>query len=225
MEPTAFDKEYLPSTLEHRPLHVPEKVMLKRYFECDGQDDLDAFPHWEKADAPALQLLEAWVWGMRYWGRETIFRLALAGYRLCKSRWQEGDAGAGLDTNVKTVKMGGDGATMAVVTEACLRWAKLPGEAIAQEIEGLRGETPELWLAREVPEEDRESVFAWTLIANDRMAATILLHRDAAVQQAAQAIVCGAKALLATGHDLDAAVRKTREFVVLDLRQWMGRKW
>jgi hypothetical protein len=106
-----------------------------------------------------------------------------------------------------------------------MRWAKLPGELIAQEIEGLRGEAPEDWLLREVPEEDHQSVFAWTLIANDRMAATILLHRDLAIQQAAQAIVCGAKALCATSYDLPSAVEKTREFVILEMRQWMGRKW
>lgn len=219
------DIEFFPSTVEHRPLHAPEKVMLKRHFEEDGSRDLGVFDHWEKSEGEALRLLEAWVWGMRYWGRETLFRIAWVAYRLCQSRWKVGDEGAGADTNVKTVKMG-SGRSLSEVLEACMRWAVLPGEKIAYEIMQLReGERPEEWIAREVPPEDQESVFAWTLIASDRMSATILVPRDEAACQAAQALVCGARALMATGLDEEAAVRETRAYTIKEMRAWMGRKW
>jgi hypothetical protein len=217
------DMEFLPSTLEHRPLKDVEKTMLLQHFGTTGAQDLETLEHWAQADREDLRLLEAWVWGMRYWGRETLFRVALYGFMLCKSLWDKGDQG-GNKHQVSTVKMG-QGGSLQEMLDACLRWAKLPGEEAAKAILALRGENPELWIAREVPVEDRRSVFACTLIGCDRMAAAVLLPRDQAARMAGQAMVCGALALEAIGHSPEQATRLARGYLVREMRTWFGRKW
>lgn len=196
--------------------------MLLKHFETSGQFDLGSLTHWEKANSEALKELEAWVWGMRYWGRETLFRIGLYGFMLCKSLWDKGDAGE--SSQVKTVKMG-SGGTLQEMLDTCMRWAKLPGEAVAFSILQLRGEGPEAFLSREVPTEDQEGVFAFTLLACDRMAGTVVEPRDKAACMAGQAMVCGARALMASGMAEKEAVEAARAFLIREMRTWFGPKW
>lgn len=199
-----------------------EKAMLKRHFEQDGTDYLDELEHWDLAESLRLQTLEAWTWAMRYWGRETLFHLSLYAFRLCKSLW--GTPEAGDDAQIKKVILG-PGGTMQDLHDLCIRWAKLPGEEIANAVMEMRGEDPMSWIEREMRPEDRQSVYAFTLIAAHRMASTILEPRDQAARMAAQSLVCAAKALAATGKDEDAAVKATRDHVILEMRRWFGHKW
>lgn len=215
-------REFLPSTLEHRPLKSVEKVMLKVHFELDGSEYLDELAHWEKADSPALKTLEAWTWGMRYWGRETLFHLSLYAFQCCKSLWGKQEEGADADVGQVMV---GPGGTHSDLLDLCLQWAKLPGEEIAQAVFDNRGEDPELWMNASLGPDHRMGVHACTLIAAHRMASTILEPRDQAARMAAQSLVCAAKAFMATGKDESEAIQAARDFVILEMRRWFGHKW
>jgi|GEM_PF-3091332 hypothetical protein len=219
---TAFPEEFMPSTLEHRPLKNVEKAMLKRYFETTGEEHLGELANWEWANTEALKTLEAWAWGIRFWGRETLFHVSMQGFLLCRSCWsklEQAEQGAEVQAILSR------GLDLPVVLQNCRKWAKLPGEEIAKAVWESRGDDPMKWIESDLAPHERQHTLALTMIAAHRMASTVLLPRDEAARMAGQTLICSTLALQHTSLAESEAVSRTRAFVSTEMRKWFGRKW
>jgi hypothetical protein len=219
---TAID--FFPSTLEHRPLHTPEKVELKKYFALSGADEYEGHTPSPYAISRELADFEAWVWGLRFWGRECIIRGTVAALRILEEAWDSGLQDAG-DDPVPLAAAHDTVLSPAEAASAALYWANIPGEEKALRIMELRKPLPEEWMEADMHEKLQAKPFLWGAMAAYHVIAGILIKRDPAAAGLAQACVGAVRVRMLAGRTAAQAVEDVKGRMILDLRAWMGYKW
>jgi hypothetical protein len=216
--------EFFPSTLEHRPLHVPEKAALKAYFAVSGDDAVEDFVPSAYAIHPELIALEAWIWGMRFWGRETLVRAAVGATPILVAAW---DAGLAVSD--------GDEVSMALAYEQIISpaeaisiahyWAQIPSEEKAIRVLEKHKLLPEEWFVEPLHAKLQGKPFFWGALAGASVVPSIFVNRDPAAQYVA-VVCCGAaRVRMLAGRSPADAVTDVRESIILNLRKWMGYRW
>lgn len=216
--------DFFPSTLEHRPLHHPEKVALKQYFESTGADEHEGFTPSAYAVTPALADFEAWVWGMRLWGRECTVRGTVAVVQLLADAWEAATV-AGESDDVLLATAYSSVLTPAEAASAANYWANIPSEEKAQRIMELERALPAQWLEEPMHGRLQGKPFFWGALAAWRLMQGILLKRDPAAVGLAEACCGAARMRMLAGETDVEAVAFVRGRMVLALRAWMGYKW
>lgn len=218
------ENDFFPSTLEHRPLHLPEKVELKKYFAVSGADEYEGFTPSVDAHCTELADFEAWVWGLRLWGRECIIRASVAATQVLAADWEaalergEGDV-------VSVAAAYSEILTPAEAASAALFWANVPGEEKAIRIMELEKPLPEEWTTEPLCATLQQRPFYWGTYAGWALMQGILNKRDPAAMILARACCGAARVRMLAGRTPAAAVSEVRERVILALRRWMGHKW
>lgn len=218
------DLDFFPSTTEHRPLHVPEKVALKQYFAASGAHEHEGLTLSPYANTPELADLEAWVWGLRFWGRECLVRTAMASALLLQTDWDAGLAASD-----------GDLVSVAAAYEQILTpaeahgfgayWVHIPSEEKAARLLACEKPLPEEWFHDPLHAELQGKPFFWGALAGWHLILAIFLKRDPTAARVAQICVGAARSRMLAGRSPAAAVQEVRETIILALRKWMGYKW
>jgi hypothetical protein len=193
------ENDFFPSSMEHRPLHVPEKVQLKLYFERTGEDEHEGFTPSSYAISYELADFEAWIWGMRFWGRECTVRAGIACNRVLAAEWDAAINAIGYD--------------------------HIPSEEKAIRIMEREKPLPEEWFSEPLHAELQQKPFFWGALAAWRLMQGILIKRDPAAVGLAEAACAAARARMLVGRTPTDAVADVKAKIVLDLRTWMGHKW
>jgi hypothetical protein len=226
MEEDSIDSQYdfLPSTVEHRPLHTPEKVELKKYFELSGATEHEGYLPSVYATSQALADLEAWQWGMRLWGRECTVRCAASAVYLLSEIWDQSLGGNQGDEVLKEVAYEKIKSPHECASKA-IYWANTPSEEKALRIMEKIQPLPEDWFKSPKHEDLQSKVFFWGALSGWKLLEAILAKRDEAAQGVALSMSAAARALMLMGKTEEEAIQATRSRVILDLRTWMGYKW
>ena len=216
--------EFMPSTIEHRPLHHAEKVALKEYFSRSGEGEYEGFHPSQYAISKALADFEAWAWGLRLWGRECHVRATAAATGLLADLWDEG-----------LVNADGDPIPFAAVHSQILSpreavsiafyWANIPSEKKAYQIWEKIKSPPAAWFETPLHEKLQEKAFFWGALAADALVHAVFEKRDQAGKMATIAFGGAARALMNTGLSEEDAIVAVRKRVTEELREWMGYKW
>ncbi|HEX2899429.1 MAG TPA: hypothetical protein VHS96_06890 [Bacteroidia bacterium] len=218
------EHDFFPSTLEHRPLHIPEKTQLKRYFERTGADEHEGYTPSGYAISTELADLEAWIWGMRFWGRECTVRAGVAATRVLAKEWEVGLVAVGHDPIPNAAIHSLILSPLEGISSANY-WANIPSEEKAIRIMALEKPLPDAWYAEPLHAELQEKPFFWGALAAWRLMRGILIKRDPAAMGLAEAACAAARARMLAGRSPEEAVADVRAKVIADLREWMGRKW
>jgi hypothetical protein len=219
---TAID--FFPSTLEHRPLHTPEKVELKKYFALSGADEYEGFTPSPYAISQELADFEAWVWGLRFWGRECTIRGSVAALRILEEAWEAGLPTAG-DDPIPLAAAHNTVLSPAEAASAALYWANIPSEEKAIRILELQKPLPNQWLESPLNERLQDKPFFWGAMAAVHVIAGIIIKRDPAAMGLAQACSGAVRVRMLAGQTTAEAVAEVKGRMILDLRAWMGYKW
>lgn len=212
---------FYPSSLEHRPLMRVEKTELLNYLEREGGDQLGELPCTRYASEPALQSLEAWIWGMRFWGREVLVRSTFPILQMLLPLWEP-----------EVEAHGGDAVSQAVIfktltpvaqqVSAVQNWAERPGLSTAR-IAGQRYRRfPEAWHGEE-GRTLRKRVFFWIAQAGNAAVYSVIAHRDEAARWAGECAIAGTYVLMSKGHKRETAVPIIRTTLREGLRDWLLR--
>ena len=218
------ENDFFPSTLEHRPLHVPEKVELKKYFERTGADEHEGYLISDFAIDPALGDLEAWIWGMRFWGRECIVRAGMAATRMLMEAWEIGLKTIA-DDPVPLAAAHGTVLTPAEAVSAAQYWANIPSEEKAERIMELVKPMPAEWLESNMLATLEGRPFFWGALAAEQLILGILIKRDEAAVGLARAVCGAARMRMNQGLAPATAAEEIKRQIIADLRAWMGYKW
>jgi hypothetical protein len=216
--------DFFPSTLEHRPLHVPEKVALKQYFAVSGADEYELYTPSMYAITRELADLEAWAYGLRLWGRECIVRATCAATQMLAEAWEAGLAASD-----------GDAVSVAVAYEQVLSpadavsimhyWGNIPSEEKAIRIMERELPLPDDWFVEPLHSTLQAKPFFWGALAGWHLVLGILIKRDPAAVLLAQACCGAARMRMLAGRSPEQAAAEVRDRMILALRTWMGRKW
>jgi hypothetical protein len=220
----ASESEFFPSTLEHRPLHSPEKHALKKYFECSGADEYEGFTPSSYAITPELADFEAWIWGMRFWGRECLVRGSVAALYLLADAWEDYHGDGQGDEVVKEAAYG-KAITPQDAATAALYWANIPTEEKANRTLQLIQPLPEEWFVSPLHEVLQGRPFFWGALAGNRVLRSILEKRDPSAEHDALACCAAARMRMLAGESAADAVAYVRAKMILALRTWMGHRW
>ncbi len=218
------ENDFFPSTLEHRPLHDPEKVALMNYFAASGADEHEGFVPSVYATCTELADLEAWVWGLRMWGRECIVRATDAAAQMLAEAWEAAlILGEGDDVSEATAysRM----LSPAEAISATHYWVNIPSEEKAFRIMKLEKPLPENWFEEPKHTRLQAKPFFWGALAGWHLMLGILIKRDPAAVLLAQACCGAARARMLAGRSPAEAVAEVRARMILALRTWMGYKW
>lgn len=218
------EHEFLPSTLEHRPLHHQEKVALKAYFKVSGENEYEAFQPTKYATSKALADLEAWGWGFRMWGRECHVRATAAAVGFLGDLWDNA-LGAAADDPVPLAAAHSVIMSPAEAVSSAFYWANIPGELKASRIMERIKPLPAAWLEEPMHSELRQKVFIYGAMAGKVLLDAILEKRDIAAQGASIAYSGAAIAKMLMGSTEEEAIQALRFRIIEDLRAWMGYKW
>ncbi len=218
------ERDFFPSSMEHRPLHVPEKTQLKRYFEFTGADEYEGFTPSLYAISTELADFEAWIWGMRFWGRETTVRAGIAVCRVLATEW-DGALGAVGQDPIPNSAAHSLVLSPAEAVNYGNYWVNIPSEEKAIRIMELEKPLPEEWYSEPFHTELQAKPFFWGALAAWRLMQGILIKRDPAAVGLAEAACAAARARMLAGLTPADAVADVKAKIVLDLRTWMGRKW
>jgi hypothetical protein len=217
-------EEYFPSTLEHRPLHIPEKMALKAYFEVTGADEGEGYVPSVYAIHPELVLLESWIWGMRFWGRECLVRGTAGVTQILVAAWE-----AGLATS------DGDEVSIALAYDQILSpaeaisiahyWAHIPSEEKANRILEKHKLLPEAWFEEPLHAQLQGKPFFWGALAGVTLVPSIFVIRDEAATMMARVCCGAARVRMLAGRSPADAAADVRATMILTLRKWMGYRW
>jgi hypothetical protein len=218
------ENDFFPSTLEHRPLHIPEKVALKQYFETSGADEYEGFTPTAFATTSELADFEAWVWGLRLFGRECTVRGSVAAVRILGVAWD-----AALETSqddpVPLAAAHNEVLSPSEAVSTALYWANIPSEEKAVQIMEREKPLPEEWLKEPMLTHLQQKPFIWAAIGAWRLIQGILIKRDPAAMGIAQACSAAVHVRMMSGLTPPEAIQEVKAKIILELRQWMGHKW
>lgn len=216
--------DFFPSTLEHRPLHTPEKVELKKYFAETGAGSGEGYGPSAYAVTPELQDLERWIWGLRLWGRECLVRAGIAAVRMLDEAWEASLEHAG-DDPVPLAAAHGEILTPAEAISTANYWAEIPSEEKAIRVTERVKPLPQEWLEGAMHGELAQRPFVWGAIGAWRLVEAILLKRDPVARGLAQACAAAARVRMLAGDEPAQSVESVKAKIILELRTWMGYKW
>lgn len=218
------ENDFFPSSMEHRPLHVPEKVQLKLYFERTGEDEHEGFTPSSYAISYELADFEAWIWGMRFWGRECTVRAGIACNRVLAAEWDAAINAIGYDP-IPHAAVHNIVLSPADAISNGNYWVNIPSEEKAIRIMEREKPLPEEWFSEPLHAELQQKPFFWGALAAWRLMQGILIKRDPAAVGLAEAACAAARARMLVGRTPTDAVADVKAKIVLDLRTWMGHKW
>lgn len=216
--------DFLPSTVEHRPLHLPEKMALKQYFEVSGADEYEDFQPSAFATTVELADFEAWTYGLRFWGRECWVRAAIGVTQLLGEAWNaalirgEGD-------QVSAAAAYSEILTPEEAVNAAVHWGNIPNEEKAIRTMGMCKPLPEAWFAQPQLQILQVKPFIFAAFAADALLQSVLIKRDPAAALIAQACCGAVRVRMQAGRSPADAVADIRKCMILALRKWMGYKW
>jgi hypothetical protein len=223
MNPRPQFRLFMPSTLEHFPLIRAEKHELLKYLDEDGHRELGALRLSPFAAGEEMELLEAWIWGLRFWGREVLVRATKPVIRLQIVRWNE------------LVRLATDDEVISLVEQKLLpgpfpqldaisRWAEEASLKSATQTLHVHRPLPEGWLDS-VPGPLHGRVTFWSAITGFGAMEAVFAHRDEAAQYSAMAATAGVRTLMLEGNSLPVAVSEVRAAIYRSLRQWLERNY
>lgn len=219
-----MEYDFFPSTLEHRPLHAPEKVELKKYFAATGEDEYEGYTPSLHATAQELADFEAWVWGLRFWGRECLVRGTAGALGVLMVAWEAALA-AGETDPVPVAVAYGQVLSPAEAISLAHYWAEIPSEEKALRIIEMEKPLPVEWFSPPLYVALQSKPFFWGALAAWRLVQAILAKRDPAAVGLAQACSAAARTRMLAGRSPGDAVADVKGRMVLTLREWMGHKW
>ncbi|MFM2376921.1 MAG: hypothetical protein RLZZ165_2018, partial [Bacteroidota bacterium] len=207
------ENDFFPSTLEHRPLHVPEKMELKKYFERSGADESEGYRPSPYAITRELADFEAWVWGLRFWGRECLVRGGIGAAQVLSEAWGHGLT-LGLEDPVPLAVAHDRILSPAEAISTALYWANIPSEEKAVQVMEREKPLPEEWHLPTLRETLEGRPFYWGALMAWRLIAAILLKRDEAATGLAEACCGAARARMLAGHTPSQAVSEVKSCMV-----------
>lgn len=216
--------DFFPSTLEHRPLHDPEKVELKKYFSESGENSGEGYVPSPYAISPELEDLERWVWGLRMWGRECLVKAGIAASTLLNEAWERNLEKAG-DDPVPLAAAHGDILNPAEGISTAKYWADIPSEEKAIRVSERLKPLHETWLQPPLGAALAERPFIWGAMGALRLVECILIKRDPAAKGIAETACGAARVRMLDGDPPKLAAEAVKAKIILDLRTWMGYKW
>ena len=163
---------FMPSSLEHRPLMRVEKKELLRYLESDGKKQLGELMIGQYAESQELQRLEAWLWGVRFWGREALVRSTFPVLELLLPLWEK-----------ELQENGGDAVTQGIIFNtvipppaqlgAVMNWADRPGLTTSRVAWSRFRHLPSEWFEAE-GRPLRQRIFFWIALAGNSAVQTVV---------------------------------------------------
>ncbi|MFN8398240.1 MAG: hypothetical protein U0176_26760 [Bacteroidia bacterium] len=216
--------DFFPSTLEHRPLHTPEKVELKKYFAESGENEGEGYKASPYAITPELENLEKWVWGLRLWGRECLVKAGVAAVTLLNEAWERNLENAG-DDPVPLAAAHGDILNPAEGISTAKYWADIPSEEKAIRVSERVKPLHEAWMEPQIYTKLAARPFIWGGIGALRLVEAVLIKRDPAAKGVAEAACGAARVRMMAGESAEKAAEAVKAKIILDLRTWMGYKW
>ena len=215
-----FRMRFFPSTMEHSPLDVVEKRALMAYFSENGDGQMGELAAWPLADGALFREMEAWMWGLRFWGRECLVRAGAACLRVQVDLWEKALGNSAENEILEEVareNLASPGAQLALA----LNWADRPGVESLRKVMAAQVPLPDKWLGQNF-EVLRREVFVWAVRSGADLLEGIFLPRDEAACAVARCAVAALHACEVAGMLREDARCLLRERISFALRKWMG---